>query len=300
MNADVMTTELENSISKNLSRILRYEAYKYDISQDPNGFILLEEFLEKSNLGYPREQVLYVAERSQGSRGKRFHVDIPAKGIVRLKAYYRNGPKEEGKAKSSGKANGRSGKQYTSENGYNRCDGFRGDRASAGPSFETGREKSYGSQPSKAQEETMAAGKGKQSYYSAPSREPGETGGSGAREPRMFSYPWDQDRKQCWNGASAAQSSAAAPAPVWPTDSASSQPKAAEDTGEAQKDVAERQEEWHKFLDDDNRPYFYSLPTQEYFYKEDARKFGWTQYEHDGCHWWCHDSGRFFFEPDGN
>ncbi|CAE7204679.1 unnamed protein product, partial [Symbiodinium microadriaticum] len=121
MNADVMTTELENSISKNLSRILRYEAYKYDISQDPNGFILLEEFLEKSNLGYTREQVLYVAERSQGGRGKRFQVDIPAKGIVRLKAYYRNGPKDEGKAKSSGKASGRSGKQYTSENGYNRC-----------------------------------------------------------------------------------------------------------------------------------------------------------------------------------
>ena len=117
-----MTPELENSISKNLSRILRYEAYKYDISQDPNGFILLEEFIEKSNLGYTQEQVLYVAERSEGGRGKRFQVDYPAKGIVRLKAYYRNGPKEEGKSKSSGKANGRSGKKGTSENGYSRSD----------------------------------------------------------------------------------------------------------------------------------------------------------------------------------
>ncbi|CAE7216339.1 unnamed protein product [Symbiodinium sp. CCMP2456] len=292
MNGDYMTPELENSISKNLSRILRYEAYKYDISQDPNGFILLEELIEKSNLGYTQEQVLHVAERSQGGRGKRFHVDNPAKGIVRLRAHYRNGPKEEGKSKTNGKANGRSGKQGPSENGYSRSDGFRGDR----PSFETGREKSYSSQPSK-EEETTVAGKGKQSYYNAP-REPCEAAGTGATEPKMFSFPWDHGRKHCWSGSSAAQPSAAAPAPAWP-DSGSSQPKAAEDAGEAQEDVAER-EEWHKLLDDDNRPYYYYLPTQEYFYKEDAKQFGWTQYDHDGCHWWCHDSGRFFFEPDGN
>ncbi|CAE7739913.1 unnamed protein product [Symbiodinium sp. CCMP2592] len=297
MNADVMTPELENSISKNLSRILRYEAYKYDISQDRNGFIMLEEFIEKSNLGYTQEQVLYVAERSAGGRGKRFQVDYAAKGIVRLKAYYRNAPKDEGKSKPSGKANGRSGKNGTSENGYSRSDGFRDNHASAGSSsFETGREKSYGTQQPKAQEET-AAGKGKQSYYANPSREPWETTGSGATEPKMFA--WDHGRKQCWNGSSEARSSAAAPAPAWPTDSASSQPKATEDAGEAQEGVAER-EEWHKLLDDDNRPYYYHLPTQEYFYKEEASKFGWTQYDHDGCHWWCHESGRFFFEPNGN
>jgi len=85
-----------------LVRILRYEASKYSLVISSEGWVSLEDLMQKckGQIKNSPDEVLSVALDSEGSQGKRFEVDASKQWI---KARYKHGPGQSGKGKGRGK-----------------------------------------------------------------------------------------------------------------------------------------------------------------------------------------------------
>ena len=91
----------EQEISKTLIKILRYDASKYGLKQDSAGWVEMEELLTKCRVPGSLEDILSVAVTSTGKQGKRFEVDMPEGGSIRLRATYTHGKPSLKKENSS-------------------------------------------------------------------------------------------------------------------------------------------------------------------------------------------------------
>lgn len=89
-------------VSRTLVRILRYEASKYSLVISPEGWVSLDDLMQKckGQIKNSPDEVLSVALDSEGSQGKRFEVDASKQWI---KARYKHGPGQSGKGKGRGK-----------------------------------------------------------------------------------------------------------------------------------------------------------------------------------------------------
>ncbi|CAE7451537.1 unnamed protein product [Symbiodinium natans] len=81
----------EDELSRTLSRLLRYEATKYRLNQDVAGWVEMEELRCKCQIPGSVEDILRVASTSMGRQGRRFEVDRPKGGPIRLRATYAHG-----------------------------------------------------------------------------------------------------------------------------------------------------------------------------------------------------------------
>ena len=81
----------EEEISRTLTKILRYDAAKHGLKQDSAGWVDMDELLEKCNIRGNKEEILIVVGISEGKQGRRFEVDVPDGGPVRVRATYTHG-----------------------------------------------------------------------------------------------------------------------------------------------------------------------------------------------------------------
>ena len=118
-----MPSSSQAELSKTLGRILRYETHKHGLTADPAGWVQLHELMQRCSITHSRDQapghrmsvrfastllehcdcvchlkpvaepyseVIDVARTSEGSQGKRFEIDEPAKGLFRIRDQTRN------------------------------------------------------------------------------------------------------------------------------------------------------------------------------------------------------------------
>ena len=88
-------------LSKTLGRILRYETHQYGLTPDAEGRVQLHDLMRKCGLAHYKDEVIHVACTSAGSRGRRFDLDEPAKGLFRIRARYSHGKGEGSKGKTA-------------------------------------------------------------------------------------------------------------------------------------------------------------------------------------------------------
>eukprot|EP00931_Biecheleriopsis_adriatica_P033582 TRINITY_DN19490_c0_g1_i2.p1 TRINITY_DN19490_c0_g1~~TRINITY_DN19490_c0_g1_i2.p1 ORF type:complete len:337 (-),score=83.95 TRINITY_DN19490_c0_g1_i2:111-1121(-) len=320
----------EDSLSRTLSRVLRYEARQLGIEQDADGWVLLADLVRSCNLRQTVDEVAQIAERSKGSQGFRFDVDRAGKGVLRVRARYnhKDRPKGSGKgqrgdrsgaepAKSSGSSG--AGWEWSSWRGTNRSSGYDDADASAGWSW-SGWNSSGQADATPSTSEAYGgvdawAGWAPWPDVRANWERPALHESSGAKADSSMKgseqiasgqavHEMLSDGRKLrgsrGNGASASSA---------PTDSTASKNRAEGQHffigGEDGKEPAMRQapkapERWSQYKDPHSgRQWMCNEDdSSEYFFVDRAQERGWTRYmTADKRTWWSNESsGRFFFE----
>ncbi|CAJ1327845.1 unnamed protein product [Effrenium voratum] len=245
-----MSKAAQEEISRALVRILRYETRKYGIPEQ-GGWVDLHELMEKSGLQQKPEEVIFVANTSEGSQGRRFEVEMMSSGQFRLRATYKHqGNQWAWKAKSD--KNDKNDVKFPVNEGWDSYQGvstWRQPIGSEDPSWDPWR-------------------------TDAPSTSKPSKGGKGSSQ--------IVGRRRSPDGHCSGQSSQVA--------------------GDAEAfDIStprSKEEKWEKFIDPGTkRAWLYHRETEDFFFEDCSSQQGWKKYTSDLGHWWFHETGRWFFDP---
>ncbi|CAJ1327844.1 unnamed protein product [Effrenium voratum] len=279
-----MSKAAQEEISRALVRILRYETRKYGIPEQ-GGWVDLHELMEKSGLQQKPEEVIFVANTSEGSQGRRFEVEMMSSGQFRLRATYKHqGNQWAWKAKSD--KNDKNDVKFPVNEGWDSYQGvstWRQPIGSEDPSWDPWRTDAPStSKPSKG-------GKGSSQIVGRRRSPDGHCSGQSSQvaglSPSKGRKDQDQAEKEQGKLKGASRESEGVPS-----------------KGDAEAfDIStprSKEEKWEKFIDPGTkRAWLYHRETEDFFFEDCSSQQGWKKYTSDLGHWWFHETGRWFFDP---
>ena len=255
-------------LSKTLGRILRYETHEYGLTPDADGWVQLHDLMRKCGLAHYKDEVIHVACTSAGSRGRRFDLDEPAKGLFRIRARY-----------SHGKGEGSKGKTANNFPSGTKGDSWKGHVGSPVPKPKPAATRSFYAQ--NVENENMW-----QSHPNQVPQMPGSThslsGADGPQEAtqelpekRQETQAPDQDCQDCFSGPQSFDIST-------PRNS--------------------QQETWQRYVDPTTQKvWFHNEKSGDVFFEDGAADSGWRKYDSDlGLWWWNETAATWFFERASN